>query len=423
MKLVVFLCLVGLISFVSAEYLSGRFETCKLKCKNPEDKEEEDDDDDKIPKICAACGAKGTTGDKGETGPQGAPGLPGGKGDTGPQGAPGEQGPAGKSCDPSIITELITRITYLEKKIPKPEPPTTQASPPETRQATKAPPPPAIKCPAGERLRRVKQSCTDGNNMGSICTFECENPTHKPTEDAIMERVCLPTATWSSDAPCCLFSCDNGEAALDLFIVLDSSSSINSMIHDQKQDRWSDNVKPFMKSFLSNFAIGKDKTNVFLMTYGDGHLFTIGDPPIYTVFENDHTFYLNDDVTQAQVDAAVDKLKYMSGSTATGNALDYLRTVYMKKYNRPDVIDAVVVVTDGKESVGPDLLRAADVAAKIREDPQVEVFAFGVHEADESELVKITGSKEKVWQKENLSDLDVNAGRELSEILCSKSCS
>jgi len=419
MKLVVFLCLVGLISFVSAESLSGRFETCKLKCKNPEDKEEEDDDDDKIPKICAACGAKGTTGDKGDTGPQGAAGLPGDKGDTGPQGAPGAQGPAGKSCDPSIITEIIKRIEYLEKKITKPEPPVTQAAP-TTTQAPTPPPAPPAECPTGDKLRRVKQSCTNGNIEGSVCTFECRKATHKPAEGAVMSRTCQSDGTWSSPAPCCLLPCNDGEAALDLFIVLDSSSSINGMIHDVRQDRWSDNVKPFIKSLLSNFDIGTDKTHVFLMTYGDPHLFTFG---IYKDFEDVHTFYLGTDVTQAEIDSAVDGLIYMSGSTATGNALDYLRNEYMPRYNRPDVSDVIVLVTDGKESVGSDFIPAAGVAAELRKDPSVELFAFGVHEADEDELVKITGSKDKVWQKENLSDLDMDAGRELSQGLCSKSCS
>ncbi|XP_067939691.1 cartilage matrix protein-like [Watersipora subatra] len=94
------------------------------------------------------------------------------------------------------------------------------------------------------------------------------------------------------------------------------------------------------------------------------------------------------------VEDTIMNLKQRSGATSTSDALKHVREKVLtqagNRLNDKDTATIVFVVTDGKCNDGCNTL--VSEAKKLREaGPGVQVFAFGVGEADCDELEDIRG--------------------------------
>ncbi|XP_019492691.1 PREDICTED: collagen alpha-1(XX) chain [Hipposideros armiger] len=145
----------------------------------------------------------------------------------------------------------------------------------------------------------------------------------------------------------------------DMIFLVDGSWSIG---HSHFQQ-----VKDFLASVIEPFEIGPDKVQVGLTQYS-------GDPQT--------EWDLNAFGTKEEVLAAVRNLHYKGGNTFTGLALTHVLQENLKPTAgpRPEAAKVVILVTDGKSQ---DDVHAA---GRVLKDLDVDVFAVGVKNADETEL-------------------------------------
>jgi len=362
MKFVIFLGLVALANVAHGNIMTAGFEECMLKCDNDIGEKEK-------PSLCGTCAQRGDQGDVGAVGDAGADYV------KGPLGEPGNQGPAGVPgidgvCCP--VAELIKEIVELEKLITIP------------------------KCAPLTGLRRVKKSCTNGNRHESVCTFTCENDASVPEPGSVMTSTCQEDGSWTAPPPCCRLPCPPN-TIMDLFIVLDSSSSV-------RKGNWKQMIA-FVSGIISSLNLAEGMTQVSAIRYND-------------VVDTNKQFLFNNGVSQADVEEALSSWKYEGTGTHTGLAVDYVKDVLLKKsWNRPHVADVMLIITDGKSGdnvVAPsNNLRAAGV----------ETFAIGIGQADHAELLQLAGSADKLWgHLKDFDNLTIDAGTKIGQEICEKSC-
>lgn len=254
-----------------------------------------------------------------------------------------------------------------------------------------------VKCPVQNNLRRVTKRCTNFRREGSTCSFVCQRENYTPEIGSIMENYCQADGTWSSPAPCCRLPCPP-HTVMDLFIILDSSSSITSR-------RWAKMIK-FVSTIVSNLTLDERiGSQVLVMRYNK-----VPDT------ENQVVFNSNENI--GQIREKLNTIPYNGRNTYTGLALDYARTQFLKRSeNRQNVPDVVLLMTDGR---GED--NVARPAQALRSEG-VEVFAIGVGQADQEELLQITGSKDKLWPSlNNFEALTVEAATKIGSDICKNSC-
>lgn len=180
----------------------------------------------------------------------------------------------------------------------------------------------------------------------------------------------------------------------DIIFLVDGSWSIG---HNHFQQ-----VKDFLASIITQFAIGPDKVQVGLTQYS-------GDPQT--------EWDLNSFQTKEQVLAAVHHLRYKGGNTFTGLALTHVLEQNLKPAAgvRPEAAKVLILVTDGKSQ---DDVRTA---ARILKDQDIDVFVVGVKNVDEAEL-KLLASQPLDITVHNVLDfpqLDTLAPL-LSRLICQK---
>lgn len=160
------------------------------------------------------------------------------------------------------------------------------------------------------------------------------------------------------------------EARLDIVFVLDASSSVGTTNFDEMKD--------FVKDFLLDADIDKDKARVGVIIYSTSE---------HVMFQMNHYH------TKADVFKAVDNIKYITGVTNTAGALKTMRENMFSAANgdRPGVKNIAIVVTDGMSNVNPSktVPEANDARAN-----NIEIFAIGVGLSGKAELIGIAGGKD-----------------------------
>uniref|UniRef100_A0A671W0B6 Collagen type XIV alpha 1 chain n=1 Tax=Sparus aurata TaxID=8175 RepID=A0A671W0B6_SPAAU len=152
------------------------------------------------------------------------------------------------------------------------------------------------------------------------------------------------------------------EAIADIVILVDGSWSIGRLNFRL--------VRMFLENLVNAFDVGIDKTRIGLAQYS-------GDPRI--------EWHLNTFSTKDTVIDAVKNLPYKGGNTLTGLALTYI----LENCFRPESGSRVgipkigILITDGKSQ--DDVIPPAE---SLR-NAGVELFAIGVKNADENELLSI----------------------------------
>nr|XP_021503550.1 collagen alpha-1(XX) chain [Meriones unguiculatus]XP_021503561.1 collagen alpha-1(XX) chain [Meriones unguiculatus] len=234
-----------------------------------------------------------------------------------------------------------------------------------------------------------------GNRRLVVPTLE---PTSFPLVVPDPEKTSAPsiTSTSSRDLPVLAdpqFHCTPPTPA-DIIFLVDGSWSIGHRHFQQ--------VKDFLASIITPFEIGPDKVQVGLTQYS-------GDPQT--------EWDLNSFHTKEQVLAAVHSLRYKGGNTFTGLALTHVLGQNLKPAAgvRPEAAKVLILVTDGKSQDD------VHTAARILKDQDIDVFAVGVKNADESEL-KLLASQPLDITVHNVLDFPQLAtlAALLSRLICQK---
>lgn len=166
-----------------------------------------------------------------------------------------------------------------------------------------------------------------------------------------------------------------------------------------------ENVKDFVSSVISSFAIGPDNVQVGVLTFST-----------HETFE----FFLNTYTTDSDVLKAVDNIVYSGGYTYTADALDAVRTDGFTaanggrslSYGIPRVI---IVVTDGQSSSTNDTI----TAARAVQDDGITLFAIGIANANQQELDAIASLSS---YKSFLPDFDPDKLRNLQTRISEQAC-
>ncbi|KAK7502428.1 hypothetical protein BaRGS_00006381, partial [Batillaria attramentaria] len=148
----------------------------------------------------------------------------------------------------------------------------------------------------------------------------------------------------------------------DLVIVIDSSTSVTETNFVK--------ILSFIKDFLSSTDIDSGNVRVAISRYSS---------------DVEVQFNLNEYRTKAQVLRAVDRIKYIYGSTNTADALKVMRNEMFTPVNgdRPDVPNVAVVITDGVSNVNSD--RTIPEAEAARDDG-IHIYTIGIGLTDTREM-------------------------------------
>ncbi|XP_026693209.2 sushi, von Willebrand factor type A, EGF and pentraxin domain-containing protein 1-like isoform X5 [Ciona intestinalis] len=211
-------------------------------------------------------------------------------------------------------------------------------------------------CPPLGVSLSLTYTCTNGSNVGSNCTFQCD-------EDATLlgstYRVCLNDGTWSRSNPVCR-ACKT--AVTDVIFIVDGSWSVGEINFRKAKD--------FLKALVEPFEVGWDNSRFAVVQYSD-------DPRT--------EFLMNEHFTVTDVLNAIDAIPYKGGNTNTGKALAFSLYTALSPANgaRPYVNKVALVLTDGRsqDEVG-------NPARELRQ-AGVKVLTVGVGDADKNELKSI----------------------------------
>ncbi|XP_078098451.1 collagen alpha-6(VI) chain-like isoform X2 [Mustelus asterias] len=185
--------------------------------------------------------------------------------------------------------------------------------------------------------------------------------------------------------------CEIREA--DIVFLIDGSGSI-----DEKDFK---HMKDFLKYIAKTLSMGPLKFRFALSQYSTKQV---------------TEFYLNDTAVQNIFSDRIEKVTQLKGGTLTGKALHFVMDLFRqsagsRKLER--VPQFLLVITDGQSQdsvVGPaNNLRQGDIT----------VIAIGVGEANENELIQISGAPERKFYLSEFKHLD-EVKRRVTRELCSE---
>nr|CAB3265951.1 E-selectin-like [Phallusia mammillata] len=219
--------------------------------------------------------------------------------------------------------------------------------------------------------------CDQENKSFSKCKFSCGLQTDNwdifgSNETACEKDPFTGTFEWTNDPPCCAKRCPPF-AQVDLFLVLDSSSSVG-------KENWNKTVY-FVKSVIDNFVVSSSDMLVAAIRYN-------------RYIDTDSEILIGQYQDLKSTTDAIINLPYDGSGTLTGQALTYVREKMLTAPgNRPNVQDMVLVVTDGiskDDTAGP--------ASELR-SAKANVVALGVVNEKGSlkkdDIIDIAGDPEK----------------------------
>uniref|UniRef100_A0A3P8XBR1 Collagen type VI alpha 6 chain n=1 Tax=Esox lucius TaxID=8010 RepID=A0A3P8XBR1_ESOLU len=164
----------------------------------------------------------------------------------------------------------------------------------------------------------------------------------------------------------------------EIFFLIDHSGSIEYRDFDE--------MKNFINEFVRTFRIGPQHVRVGLVKFSDS-----------PTLEFDLTAYPD----RASVVKAVNGVTQIGGGTRIGEALKYMGPRFLNAENTRGhkVREFLILITDGKSQ---DEFK--DQAKKLR-NQNVIIYAIGVKDADDTQLLEIAGSEDKKFYVNNFDSL------------------
>ncbi|XP_051255377.1 collagen alpha-6(VI) chain [Dicentrarchus labrax] len=178
----------------------------------------------------------------------------------------------------------------------------------------------------------------------------------------------------------------------DMVFLLDYSSSINQLSNDNHEI-----MKNFTRDVVNSFEVSKEYVHVGVAQFS-----------VHTRRE----FYLNEYFSREDVSAQIKKLEYEGGNTHIGQALNEVKEYfYTSKGSRSGISKNLILITDG------DSQDDVEDAGQYIRDLGVEVFAIGVGDVHDLELLQITGTPERLFNVRNFNEL-ANIKKKLVDTMC-----
>ncbi|XP_056376656.1 collagen alpha-6(VI) chain-like [Hyla sarda] len=199
----------------------------------------------------------------------------------------------------------------------------------------------------------------------------------------LKKHLCNEIISYSFAAPALVRTlkdgCTDTEEA-DIYFLVDGSGSIYPEDFDD--------MKTFMIELMSMFQIGADRVRFGVLQYSDR-------PQI--------EFTIDQYTNQKALKAAILKIDQLGGGTNTGEALKSMKALFAKaERERPHKVpQSLIIITDGKSQD-----QVTEAAAGIR-GSGINIFAIGVKDAVQEELVNIAGSKDKTFFVDNFDSLNL----------------
>uniref|UniRef100_A0A8C5F2N1 VWFA domain-containing protein n=1 Tax=Gopherus evgoodei TaxID=1825980 RepID=A0A8C5F2N1_9SAUR len=170
-------------------------------------------------------------------------------------------------------------------------------------------------------------------------------------------------------------ACKNMKA--DIILLVDSSESIHPVDFQKMKD--------FMQLIVNRSDIGSDKVQIGLLQFSS---------------EPQEEFQLNQYGSKADLRKAISGIRPIKSGTMTGKALTFASSYFDEpKGGRSRVKQYLIVITDGEAQ---DIVR--EPAETIREKG-ITIYAIGVLHANNSQLVEIAGSQDRVFFEDNFDSL------------------
>ncbi|XP_069051376.1 collagen alpha-6(VI) chain-like [Lepisosteus oculatus] len=181
----------------------------------------------------------------------------------------------------------------------------------------------------------------------------------------------------------------------DIYFLIDHPGSIDP------QDFL--DVKKFIKEMICMFRIGPQSVRIGVVKYA-------GTPTVeFTVTEH---------INKKDLERAVERVQQLGGGTQTGDALRSMSALFQKAASSRNrkTPQFLIVITDGKSQD-----TVVDVAKELRAQG-ITIYAIGVGDADEDELLEMSGSLEKKFYIYNFDSLRLIKNEVAQEICSSEAC-
>ncbi|XP_028437124.1 collagen alpha-4(VI) chain-like [Perca flavescens] len=159
----------------------------------------------------------------------------------------------------------------------------------------------------------------------------------------------------------------------DIVFLLDQSGSIDQDGHNI--------MKNFTTTLVDSFEVGEDLVRVGLCQFSD---------------KPKDEFYLNKYYNKEDLNKHILEVDYTGGDTYLGLALDHIKEYFEESQgSRDQVPKNLVVITDG------DSHDDVEDAAEVLRDLNITVFAIGVGDVHDMQLLQIAGTPERMFAERN----------------------
>ncbi|KAG8516266.1 Collagen alpha-4(VI) chain [Galemys pyrenaicus] len=186
---------------------------------------------------------------------------------------------------------------------------------------------------------------------------------------------------------CSLETCKNRKA--DIIFLIDGSESISFTDFEK--------MKEFMRRMVNLSSISPDEIQIGLLQFSS---------------HAQEEFRLNRYSSKVDIHAAVSAVKQLKDGTHTGKALNFTLPFFdSSRGGRPNIHQYLIVITDGVAN--DDVV----IPAKALRDRNIIIFAIGVGEAKNAQLLEITNDQSKVYYEENFESLQ-NLEKEIFYKVC-----
>ncbi|XP_045758107.2 collagen alpha-4(VI) chain-like [Mirounga angustirostris] len=174
---------------------------------------------------------------------------------------------------------------------------------------------------------------------------------------------------------CSSETCKNRQA--DIIFLIDGSESISPKDFEK--------MKGFIKRMVNQADISADEIQIGLLQFSS---------------TPQEEFRLDQYSSKADIHRAISNVQQIKDGTHTGKALTFTLPFFdSSRGGRPSVHQYLVVITDGVAQ--DDVV----VPAKSLRDRNIIIFAIGVGEAKNAQLLQITDDPQKVYYEENFESL------------------
>uniref|UniRef100_A0A3Q3IMY2 VWFA domain-containing protein n=1 Tax=Monopterus albus TaxID=43700 RepID=A0A3Q3IMY2_MONAL len=184
-------------------------------------------------------------------------------------------------------------------------------------------------------------------------------------------------------------ACEKQQA--DLVFLIDQSSSIQPSDYDI--------MKNFTTELVRSFEVSEDLVRVGLAQFS-------------STFQDQ--FYLNQFYTEDKVTKHILAMNQLGGGTNIGLALDSIRKyfeAYRGSRRSTGISQNLVLITDGESQ--DDVEDPADHLRALG----IEVFAIGIGDVHDLELLQITGTPERLFTVQNFGNLE-NIKQKVVDTIC-----